>query len=113
MSKVTRDGMVRDLGADMDSEARSDLDAEPTSTSTSTSATTPPPRKRLDLNATITLSEEALAALLEEVKSGRGTPSLEEDVPAPSSLAAQPPAPAVAIVPESWKRPPAQAKRKF
>jgi hypothetical protein len=110
MSKVTRDGIIGSLATDLDSDAVSDFDAKP-------SSFTPPPRKRMELNATITLSEEALAALLEEVKSGRPNAnagaSLDLDEPAPSASASATVAPAPAVVPEPWKRAPAHAKRKF
>jgi hypothetical protein len=108
MSKVTRDGINRTLKTDADSGGTS-VDAE--------AEATPAPRKRLDLNATITLSEDALAALLAEVKAGRVPEELEEDnvplagpgtvIPAatfPPVAKAAERVPAQPMVPQLWKR---------
>jgi hypothetical protein len=119
MSKVTRDGIMREAGAGDDRDQTTDVagDRAPAG-----GANTPPPRKRLDLNATITLSEDALAELLAQVKNGRGATDRDEEIP-PANLELSPDrpperrlperAPAQSLVPHLWRRAEGASKRKF
>jgi hypothetical protein len=126
MSKVTRDGITRTSGDGGEGTTRADSDWVPDGGE----GNTPPPRKHLDLNATITLSEDALAELLAEVKKGRGAPDLEQSI-TPANLPDPPDrtsektsdrlnvrplperAPAHPVVPQLWRRAEGASKRKF
>jgi hypothetical protein len=117
MSKVTRDGIRPGLATDLNRDGSRDGMSdrmpprahEPATVAPAAAppAETPAPRKRLDLNATITLSEEALAALLEEVKSGRGA-NLDDADPIAPVASPEPPS-----VPQPWIRFEGTARRKL
>jgi hypothetical protein len=122
MSKVTRDGIIREAGAGDDQNHTTHVagDRAPAG-----DPNTPPPRKRLDLNATITLSEDALAELLAEVKNGRGASDRDGEIPpanldlSPERPLDRPPerrlperAPAQSLVPHLWRRAEGASKQK-